>query len=92
MQRRRFLKLLGSALFVPVVEPQIKYILPPVGGWNLNNGIYTVTPEISGEIIAYWEFLHKRGVFSNPDIDIMNIKKTYLDMRALSYVWGTKGE
>jgi hypothetical protein len=92
MNRRNFIRLLGSGLFVPLVEPQIKYILPPVGGWQAITPIpgSFATLMIPGLTQIYYDYLVEKGAFKYADFDISTLRQKYLDMRAENGIYPFK--
>jgi hypothetical protein len=83
VNRRDFFRLAAAGLVAPIIEPQIKYILPPTGGWNLIPSKPTFAQIIAPGIRQiYYDFLIEEGALMNPNIEINTLKKKYLDRRA----------
>lgn len=89
LNRRNFIRLLGSSLLVPVVEPRIKYVLPPLGGWYVHGSPKTPFPKfiMPSVIPVYYEYLIEEGAFTNPWLDLQKARDQYLEIRAQNSIF-----
>lgn len=83
MERRTFFRLIAAGLVAPVLEPKIKYFLPPDGGWKPVNRVKATFPQLMepglGKI--YFDALDNALKF-NPYVYEPAVRKRYLDERA----------
>jgi hypothetical protein len=92
LDRRNFIRLLSSSLLVPIVEPKIIYILPPINGWHSTGRHYDVIiqddlVEVGSGITAFYDFLMAneyflKGLAKAPDYTVL--QTIYSDRRAAS--------